>query len=57
MTQECRCTPRKHVSEKGQRFCDCGAVMLGVTAAKNARVITLLDIVQRQALAKMEPSS
>lgn len=37
-----RCTPRKHVIEKGTRFCDCEAVMIGDTAAGNAKVVTIL---------------
>lgn len=55
-SQENRCTPRKHVAEKGQSFCDCGALMLGMTAAKNARVVTILDPVQVNALLQMRPS-
>jgi len=36
-----RCTMRKHVIENGDQFCDCGGVMVGMTAAKNATVVTL----------------
>ncbi len=36
-----RCTVRKHVIEDGFQFCDCGGLMLGKTAAKNAHVVTL----------------
>jgi hypothetical protein len=50
-----RCTPpRKHVKEKGKTFCDCGALMVGLTAAKNAVVVTVLDDVQRDAIKSME---
>lgn len=48
-----RCTERKHVAEKGATFCDCGALMLGTTAAGNARVVTIMDPVQRWAREKM----
>lgn len=48
-----RCTPRKHVREKGATYCDCHAVMVGLTAAKNAQVITILDSVQLDALIRM----
>ena len=36
-----RCTIRKHVIEEGLQFCDCGGLMVGKTAAKNATVVTL----------------
>lgn len=36
-----RCSIRKHVIEDGNQFCDCGGVMLGKTAARNAHVVTL----------------
>lgn len=36
-----RCSIRKHVIEDGMQFCDCGGLMLGKTAAKNAHVVTL----------------
>jgi hypothetical protein len=40
--RENRCTPRKHVVEKGMNnWCDCGKVMLGMTAAGNAHVVTI----------------
>ena len=45
-----RCTERKHVQENGKAFCDCGAVMVGRTAAKNAYVVTLIDAVQAHGL-------
>lgn len=48
-----RCTPRKHYADKGQSVCDCGALMLGKTAAGNARIITVLDPVQLNALRMM----
>lgn len=49
-----RCTSRKHVIEKARNgFCDCGAVMVGNTAAKNALVVTVLDSVQPETLAKV----
>lgn len=38
-----RCTVRKHVVEVGAYFCDCGAMILGKTAAGNAHVVTLID--------------
>jgi hypothetical protein len=46
-----RCTPRKHVREKGRMLCDCGALTVIPTAAKNALVVTLLDPLQREGLA------
>lgn len=45
-----RCTPRKHVQERGNTFCDCGAVMVGKTAGGNAFVVTVMDAVQLAAL-------
>lgn len=45
--REMRCTTRKHLADRGETFCDCGALMLGMTAAKNARIVTILDDVQR----------
>lgn len=48
-----RCTARKHYADKGQSVCDCGALMFGKTATGNARVITVLDPVQLNALRRM----
>lgn len=36
-----RCTDRKHVIENGQPACDCKALILWPTAARNALVVTL----------------
>lgn len=49
-----RCTYRKHVIENGATFCDCEQLMVGLTVAKNAQVVTLLvaNDVERGALAR-----
>lgn len=52
-----RCTRRKHVKERGSQFCDCGALMLGMTAARNAVVITVVDPVQAETLAKIKEAT
>lgn len=43
-SRESRCSLRKHVIEDGNNFCDCGTVMPGKTAAKNAHVVTLMYV-------------
>lgn len=57
MNRASRCTPRKHVIERGQTLCDCGVIMAGLTAGKNAYVVTILDYVQAHALAKIAGAS
>lgn len=53
MNPDGRCGGRKHVAERGQSFCDCGALTVGATAAKNALVVTILDPVQADAVLRM----
>lgn len=52
-----RCSGQKHVKERGEPFCDCGILMVGLTAAKNAVVITVLDPLQFQTLTKIAEAS
>jgi hypothetical protein len=47
-----RCTWRKHVIENGSRFCDCQALIINPTAAKNAQVVTILTSVLIQQIKK-----
>ena len=54
---EPRCTHRKHVIEKDSAWCDCRALMAGPTAAKNALVVTVIDPVQAEVLAKIRKTS
>jgi len=42
VTREDRCNQRKHVIENDEALCDCGAVMAGPTAARNAQVVTVI---------------
>ena len=50
MSGEVRCSPRKHVVERGQSMCDCQAILVGRTEAGNALVVTVIDPTQRWAL-------
>lgn len=36
-----RCSHRKHFIGSDSNFCDCGQMMIGQTAARNAQVVTL----------------